>query len=225
MISGVGEAKKCHIAQLPFRSVKFVKLRTSSGLQSSSIQVVMLRVPRILVTIIISTLVSLWLLITFVWVGDFKTNLVLSMSAFMASQSHNVTTDVKSTATVLSWDSPASIQFSAWLAAFNSHDRATLLAYHAAHFPYDVASRDISNIHREMLLSTGTGGFDIIEILNASEASHVSEALSTTDVILREKKDPIYARATMQVDLHKDDHPVAKFEINPTHANQARPRV
>ena len=176
----------------------------------------MSRVPRILV-IIISTLASLCLLITFNWGGYFKTHLVLSTSTFIASQSHNETTDIKSTATVLSLDSPASIQFSAWLAAFNSHNRTTLLAYHATHFPYDVASPDVSNIEREMLLSAMTGGFDVIDILNASGAGRVSDVLSTIDVILREKEQRGYARAMMQVDLHKDDYPVTKFEINPTH--------
>src|SRR5271154_6146871 len=158
----------------------------------------MSRVPRI---IVISTLLSLCLLITFNWDGYFKMHLVLSMSTFTASQNHNETTD-KSTATVLSLDSPASIQFSAWLAAFNSHNRATLLAYHETHFPYDVASPDVSNIQREMLLSTTTGGFDVIEILNGSGAG---DALFTIDVILREKKWLTYARVMMQVDLHKDD--------------------
>jgi hypothetical protein len=176
----------------------------------------MIRVPRILV-ITVSTLVGLWLLTTFVWVADFKTNLVLSISTFIASQSQNVTMDINSTATVLSLGGPASIQFSAWLAAFNSHDRPTLLAYHAAHFPYDVASGDISNIHREMALSVITGGFDFIEIPNASGAGRASGSLSTIHVILREKKGQQYVRAMMQVDLHKDDHPVTKFEINPTH--------
>lgn len=170
----------------------------------------MSRIPRI---IIISTLLSLCLLITFNWGGYFKMHLALSMSTFTASQNHNETTD-KSTATVLSLDSPVSIQFSAWLAAFNSHNRATLLAYHATHFPYDVASPDVSNIQREMLLSTTTGGFDVIEILNGFGAG---DTLFTIDVILREKKWLTYARAMMQVDLHKDDHPVTKFEINPTH--------
>jgi hypothetical protein len=171
---------------------------------------------RKILIVIISTLVSLCLLITFNWGGYFKVNLVLSTSSFTASQSHNETTD-KSTATVLSSDSPASIQFSAWLAAFNSHNRTTLLTYHTTHFPYDAASPDVPNIEGEMLLSTMTGGFDVIEILNAPGAGRASDALSTIDVVLREKKWPTYTRAMMQVDLHKDDHPVTKFEMNPTH--------
>src|SRR5947209_8917156 len=123
----------------------------------------MMRVPGILI-IIISALASLCLVITFNWDGYFKTRLVLPMSTFIASQSHNETTDIKSTATVLSSDNPASIQFSAWLAAFNSHNSTTLLAYYATHFPHDVASPDDSNIQREMWFSTTTGGFDVVEI-------------------------------------------------------------
>src|SRR5436190_2113540 len=144
----------------------------------------MLRGLTILV-IIISTLVALWLLTTFVRVGDFKTNLILSISTFIASQHQSVMTDIQATATLLSLGGPASIQFSAWLAAFNSHDRPTLLAYHAAHFPYDAASCHVSNIHQEMVLSVATGGFDVIEILNASGAGRASESLSTIHEALR----------------------------------------
>lgn len=47
-------------------------------------------------------------------------------------------------------DYPASIRFSAWLAAFNTGDKAVLAAYHTdSIFPYSVASRNIKGPERE----------------------------------------------------------------------------
>src|SRR5215831_646097 len=56
-------------------------------------------------------------------------------------------------------DLPAARQFAAWLTVFNAEDRAGLLAYHEKSFPYQVASRDVANIDRELRLSGHTGGF------------------------------------------------------------------
>src|SRR5688572_2512614 len=56
---------------------------------------------------------------------------------------------------------PAAQQLASWLAAFNSADRATILAYHERHFPYSAASRDVADIDSELGLSGATGGFDL----------------------------------------------------------------
>lgn len=117
------------------------------------------------------------------------------------------------------YGNPALSQFKAWLAAFNSHDRAVLVAYHEAYFPFAVANRDIGNIDREVMLSNVSGGFDIIEVLSASSKESKlqhSDPNDTAKVILRERNRPIFARAMMQVDMHNDSYPVTKFEIHPT---------
>lgn len=109
----------------------------------------------------------------------------------------------------------ASEQFSAWLRAFNTHDRDTLLAYHAKHFPYDVASKDVKNIDREMALSGMTGGFEIADVLDSR--SDVKDDLPhALIVILHSKKNPHYAKASMAVDPEDGNHPVTKFDIHPT---------
>jgi hypothetical protein len=121
--------------------------------------------------------------------------------------------DVQLLSVVLPRDNPATTQFSAWLTAFNSHDRDTLLAYHVASFRLDVASDDVGTIDSEIGLATRTGGFDIIDVLDSSPGNPVA----SINVLLREKHHPQYVRAMMQVDTDKETHPVMKFEINTTH--------
>lgn len=106
-------------------------------------------------------------------------------------------------------DHPASIQFSAWVTAFNTGDAKTLLTYHSDDvFPYSVASHDIGNPERELMLSKGTGGFKIADIESISEPSSVV-------VILREKNRGSYARSSMIVDISKSNYPVTGFSIQP----------
>jgi D-alanyl-D-alanine carboxypeptidase len=113
---------------------------------------------------------------------------------------------------------PAARQFAAWLAAFNARDRAQLLAYHAASFPYDVASEDVRDIDRELRLATGTGGFE----LRRSEASTPTRFVAT----LQERSSDRFARATMVVDP-AEPHRVTQFEIGPipTPDDLAPPRL
>jgi hypothetical protein len=109
-------------------------------------------------------------------------------------------------------DHPASIQFSAWLSVFNTADEKALLEYHTGPaFPYSVASRDVANINRELGLAKGTGGFDVVDIESISDPS-------TVVVVMKERRDearPQYARATMVVDVSKDNFPATKFDIGP----------
>jgi hypothetical protein len=103
----------------------------------------------------------------------------------------------------------ASVQFTAWLAAFNTGARKTLLEYHSSSdFPYSVTSRDIGNIDRELGLANASGVFHIAEVESSSEPS-------TLVVVLKEKKREQYARSTMVVDISKSNYPVTEFDIRP----------
>lgn len=105
-------------------------------------------------------------------------------------------------------DHPASIQFSAWLHAFNSGDRKTLLDYHIdSNFPYSVMDLNIEN---ELIFARITGGFHVAEIESTSSPS-------TVIVLLKEKDLGRYARASMDVDNSKSGYPVTKFQLNLTH--------
>jgi hypothetical protein len=114
-----------------------------------------------------------------------------------------------STSLPLPSDHPASVQFSAWLAAFNTGDRAVLAAYHSdSIFPYSVASRDISGLDHEFSLARASGGFNVLDI-----ESLPSDSMAV--VVLKEKKRPIYGRVSITVDVSKDRFPVTEFKINP----------
>jgi hypothetical protein len=106
-------------------------------------------------------------------------------------------------------DHPASIQFSAWLTAFNTGDREVLAAYHSdTIFPYSAASRDIKGLDHEHRLAQASGGFDVVEIESV-------ELPSSATITMKEKKRPIYARVSILVDDSKADYPVEEFNINP----------
>jgi len=96
-------------------------------------------------------------------------------------------------------------QFDAWLTAFNAGDRDALLAYHQKYFPYDVASDDVHGIERELMLSIGTGGFEVKKPENPTPTSIVA--------ILKERRGR-FARASMDVDAN-EPHRVVRFEIHP----------
>ena len=102
--------------------------------------------------------------------------------------------------------SPATAQLAAWLTAFNSGDRATLLAYHQRAFAYEVASHDVSDIDRELGLSEGTGGF----VLKNSE----TPASTSVVAIVKERHSEQFAQVKMEVDA-VEPHRVTRFEIHP----------
>jgi hypothetical protein len=109
-------------------------------------------------------------------------------------------------------DHPASIQFSAWLSVFNTADRKALLEYHTGPvFLYSVVSRDVANIDSELGLARETGGFEVVDIESISDPSTVVVVMK----LLKEKVWPPYARATMVVDVSKDNYPATKFDIGP----------
>lgn len=110
-------------------------------------------------------------------------------------------------------DHPASIQFSAWLSAFNTRDRETILAYHTdLTFPLSVLEGDIESVEREVGLAQATGGFDVAMVQSSNDPSFVV-------VVLREKTERAgrhtHARANMTVDTSQPAYPATKFKINP----------
>ncbi|HET6333742.1 MAG TPA: S41 family peptidase [Polyangiales bacterium] len=101
---------------------------------------------------------------------------------------------------------PAEVQFAAWLEAFNAGDRDALFAYHQLHFPYEIASDDVANIDRELRLSQATGGFAMKQ--------HESPAVTSIVATLKERHSEQFARAVMDVEV-VEPHRVARFEIHP----------
>src|SRR2546423_2737698 len=103
-------------------------------------------------------------------------------------------------------DTPAERQLASWLTAFNSADRATILAYHNRHFPYSAASRGATDIDRELGLSRATGGFDLRKTEQVTA--------TTLTAYLRERQRLQFARVSLEVDT-KPPHRVLRFEIGP----------
>jgi hypothetical protein len=103
-------------------------------------------------------------------------------------------------------DTPAARQLTSWLTAFNSADRATILAYHDRYFPYSAASRDVGGIEAELGLSHGTGGFDVRKLEQLSA--------TTLTAYLKERRGPQFARVSLEVDT-KPPHRVLRFEMGP----------
>jgi hypothetical protein len=114
-----------------------------------------------------------------------------------------------STSLPLPIDHPASVQFYAWLSAFNTGDRDVLAAYHNnSTFPYSVASRDVGGLDHEYALARASGGFNVVDI-----ESLPSDSMAV--IVMKEKKRPIYARVSITVDITQDEYPVTEFKINP----------
>jgi len=81
----------------------------------------------------------------------------------------------------------AGSQLAAWLAAFDSQDRATLLAYLQKNAPDRVA-----HIDDEFDFARQTGGFDLRKVRDCAE--------TTCTVLLQEKKSDQFAQADIEVD-------------------------
>jgi D-alanyl-D-alanine carboxypeptidase len=100
----------------------------------------------------------------------------------------------------------AARQLAAWLTAFNTGDRTTLVAYHERAFPYAGASQDLGDVERELGLSQATGGFELAR----SEAS----TPTTIAALLKERGSDQFARVTMEV-APEEPHQVTHFTIHP----------
>src|SRR6185369_11156474 len=104
-------------------------------------------------------------------------------------------------------DTPAARQLASWLTAFNSADRATMLAYHDRHFPYSAASRDVADIESELGLRHGTGGFDVSKTKQFTAMRLMA--------YLKERRGPGFARVALEVET-EPPHRVLRFEIGPS---------
>ncbi len=107
----------------------------------------------------------------------------------------------------------AGTQFSGWLAALNSHDRATFLAFLQKNYPDRVARVDDT-----LAFAARTGGFDVIKVEDCSEL--------TCKVLLQEKNSDQFAEATAEVDP-APPHVLKKISIEaiPRPAGYAIPRM
>lgn len=107
----------------------------------------------------------------------------------------------------------AGTQFSGWLSALNSHDRATLLAFLQKNYPDRV-----SHVDDTLAFGARTGGFDVIKVESCSELS--------CKVLLQEKNSDQFAEATVEVDP-TPPHVLKKIAIDaiPRPAGYAIPRM
>jgi hypothetical protein len=132
---------------------------------------------------------------------------ILSAAGILGPQHPAPPTITEFSSPSLPFDHPASIQFSAWLSAFNTADKETLVNYHSdSAFPSSILGSGTGILDRELEFARMTGGFDIADVESSSEPSSIV-------VILKEKAHPQYARAAMVVDTSKSSYPVTKFDI------------
>jgi Peptidase family S41 len=109
----------------------------------------------------------------------------------------------------------ASNPLSAWLKAFNTQDRKTILDYHEKHFSHSFNNSHMDDIERQTMLAEITGGFDVGDIVNSTSDSKDSPPYVLT-VMLHSRQNQFYAKAKMTVDHKNEGHPVIKFQIHPT---------
>jgi D-alanyl-D-alanine carboxypeptidase len=110
-------------------------------------------------------------------------------------------------------DTSAARQFSAWLGAFNSGDRAVLLQFLQTNRPSSVA-----HIDDEMEFRKQTGGFDFKKP-EESTATHFSG-------IVKERNSDQFARFTIEVE-EAEPHHITKFDLQaiPTPPEFPMPRL
>jgi hypothetical protein len=131
---------------------------------------------------------------------------ILSVAGLVSVPSPNMSDSLPALPT----DHPASIQLSAWLAAFNTADRDTILAYHTdLNFPISILGGGAQAVEVEIGFARATGGFDVVKIECIDDPSFVV-------VVLEEKGYPQHVRVNMSVDIFRPSYPVTKFRINPT---------
>jgi D-alanyl-D-alanine carboxypeptidase len=93
----------------------------------------------------------------------------------------------------------AGAQLSAWLTAFDSHDRATLLAYLQKNAPDRVA-----HIDDELDFGRRTGGFDLRKVQDCDD--------TTCAALVQERNSDQFARANIEVDP-APPHLIKKLDI------------
>lgn len=110
-------------------------------------------------------------------------------------------------------ETAAGKQFGAWLAAFNSGDRATLLQYLEKNYPQRVSEIDGVLQFRAM-----TGGFELKKV-ESSEAAKLT-------ALVKEKDSDQFARLSMEVE-EAEPHKVKALQLRacPTPAEFKQPRM
>jgi D-alanyl-D-alanine carboxypeptidase len=110
-------------------------------------------------------------------------------------------------------DTPAAHQLSAWLAAFNSGDKATLLAFLQKNYPARAAEID-----GEMGFREQTGGFDVKQAGECADAS--------CSAILQERDSDQFARIVVDIDP-AEPHAIKGIELRaiPRPAGFSIPRM
>ena len=113
-------------------------------------------------------------------------------------------------------DHPASIQFQAWLSAFNTGDRATISAYHTdLAFPDSVPIWGIgypgaTDVDREIDFARMEGGFDVVKVESIDDPSFVV-------VVVKERaRQRQHFRVNMSVDVSRPTYPATAFYLRPT---------
>src|SRR6476660_7290028 len=110
-------------------------------------------------------------------------------------------------------DTPAAHQFSAWLEAFNSGDRAVLLRYLEKNNPSRAA-----DIDQELGFRTQTGGFDFKKAEESTPTRFTG--------IVKERASDQFARFTMEVEPAEPHH-IAQLDLRaiPLPAEFSIPRM
>src|SRR5271169_3058317 len=110
-------------------------------------------------------------------------------------------------------DTPAARQFSAWLEAFNSGDRAVILKYFEANFP-----ERVKNIDQTMNFRQRTGGF---EFKKADESTP-----TRFSGIVKERNSEQLARFVIEVEAG-EPHRISDFSLEaiPSQAEPPPPRM
>src|SRR5262245_39919040 len=109
-------------------------------------------------------------------------------------------------------DTPAAHQFSAWLDAFNSGDRAVLSKFLEKNYPSGVADLD-----RQLNFRQRTGGFDFKQAGESSANQFVA--------IIKERASDQYGRCTIEVES-AELHRITRLELRaippPRETSQSR---
>src|SRR5690242_17420067 len=110
-------------------------------------------------------------------------------------------------------DTPAAHQFAAWLEAFNSGDRAKILAYLQQNDPAHAGEIDGEMGFRRM-----TGGFKFMKVEESTATRFTG--------IVRERESDTFARFAMEVEAAEPHH-ITKFDLEqiPIPAEFAPPRL
>ena len=93
-------------------------------------------------------------------------------------------------------------RFDAWLTAFNAGDRARLVAFHTAYWPYP---KDDPGVDGELGFRSQTGGFEVKKVETATPTH--------AELIVKERDSDQFARAVIDIEA-VTPHKVSNFVMN-----------